>query len=199
MKLFFLIQIPVIFFLFFRQDITVRSTHSFPLLKDTSVKSWIDDFKAFRNAVYTSDTAKLKSYFSFPITGNNDIWYLVLNQKELEAKNIDESTVFTEADFIKYYKKLFPKDFIMTLLKIKSADLQKRGKSESSAIKEGNTNIKMYATYSRKEKIVALNLSYNTPWKETDESIEGGESNYMYTFRILSNNRLQFVKLMIAG
>lgn len=198
-----LLQLPLIF-LFLHghksSSIHAHKNYVYAVQKDTTLQSWIDDFKAFRNAVYSNDTTKLKSYFSFPVKGSNEIWYLVLNGKELQEKIITDSTPFTENDFSKYHKKLFSGDFIKTLLKIKSADLLRKGNSESPVIKEGNTNIKLYASYSRKEKTVTLNLSYNTPWKEENGvEQEGGESNIIYTFRILKNNRLRFVKVMIAG
>lgn len=177
-----------------------NNSYTVALQKDSSLKSWIDDFKAFRNAVYNNDTAKLKSYFSFPVSGTNDIWYILLDGKEFEEKKINDTTRFTESDFSKYHKKLFTNYFIKALLKIKSEDLLKKGKSQSPTIKDGDTNIHLYASYSKKEKIVTLNLSYNTPGKEKDGvMLDGFESNVIYSFRILKNNRLQFVKVMIAG
>jgi len=205
MKLHFLLllQLPLMFLLlhkhrpsFFQAD----TNDVYSAQNDTALHSWIDDFKVFRSAVYSNDTTKLKSYFSFPVKGAGEIWYLVLNEKELQEKVITDSTGFTEIDFSKYHKKLFTNDFIRTLLKIKSADLLTKGKSESPIIKEGNTNIKLYAAYSRKEKTVTLNLSYNTPWtKDNEEVQDGGESNIIYTFRILKNNHLQFVRVQLAG
>ncbi len=177
-----------------------NNSYTVALQKDSSLKSWIDDFKSFRNAVYNNDTAKLKSYFSFPVSGTNDIWYILLDGKEFEEKKINDTTRFTESDFSKYHKKLFTNYFIKALLKIKSEDLLKKGKSQSPTIKDGDTNIHLYASYSKKEKIVTLNLSYNTPGKEKDGvMLDGFESNVIYSFRILKNNRLQFVKVMIAG
>lgn len=203
MKLNFLLLLPLFLFGVNAANAEIshlNNSHTVALQKDSSLKSWIDDFKAFRNAVYNNDTAKLKSYFSFPVSGTNDIWYILLDGKELQEKKIDDSTQFTESDFSKYHKKLFTNYFIKALLKIKSIDLLKKGKSQSPTIKDGDTNIKLYASYNRKEKTLTFNLSYNTPWKEKDGVVlDGGESNIIYSFRILKNNRLQFVKVMIAG
>ncbi len=165
---------------------------------DTTTQKWIDDFKNFRDAVYRSDTGKIKTWFDFPLTGN-DIWYLVLTEKEVEKQN-GNFKQFTEKDFNKYYKKIFPKQFVQSLLKIKSAELLKKGRAESPDLKEGNTNIKMYVSVDKEENTLQLNLAYNTPWKEKDgDVIDGGESNVLYTFKIIDNRSIRFLRIQLAG
>lgn len=173
---------------------------------DTTLKSWVDDFKNFRDAVYRADTAKLKSFFAFPLN-TDEIWYLVLSEKEIEATSAysQKRPSFTEKDFNKYYKKIFPPGFVKTILKIKSAELLKKTETESPEIEEKNatwhSTYKMYVTVDKKEHTLRLNLSSNSG--EVDEKGEDigevVESNVIYTFRILKNNHLQFLKIQLAG
>src|ERR1044072_4935921 len=66
---------------------------------------WIDDFRAFRDAVYQNDRKKVKTYVDFPITEHTSyIWGIV----GVESKAVDD-VPFTEKDFDKYYNKLFTK------------------------------------------------------------------------------------------
>lgn len=170
------------------------------LQKDSVLSSWIDDFKSFRIALYNNDITRLKNYFSSPVKNNNDIWYLLLDQQELEQRNVEaRNKDFTEADFNKYYRKLFPESFIKALLKIKAVGLTKEGESESPIIIDKNTSIKLYASFDKKAKMLTLNLSYATKWEQEGENVEVGESNIIYSFRVLRNNRLQFVKVELAG
>ncbi|MES2847960.1 MAG: hypothetical protein V4685_02805 [Bacteroidota bacterium] len=118
-------------------------------------------------------------------------------------KNITDKIIpFTEKDFDKYYKKLFPESFVKAILKIKSAQLYQAGKTETTDIKDSTTTVvKMYASVDKAKNILTFNLSYNTPWKEDAEGtvLEGGESSVMYSFRILKNQHLQFMYIRIAG
>jgi hypothetical protein len=178
----------------------------FPLISVTGFsqkRSCIESFKTFRDAVYNNDTATIKSYFSFPFENfANEIWYLVLTEKELEAKNLGmgEITPFTEKDFNRYYKKLFPKQFVKALLKVKSADLFNNGKVESPEIKDGNTSITIYASLDKEESTLTLNVAYNTAWQEkSGEIMDGGESNVIYNFRMLNNGQLLFLNVRLAG
>ena len=172
-------------------------------LADTTTKRWIDDLKNFRDALYTNDTSRVKTFFKFPVLNPaNEIWYLVLTGKELEKKKLTEKiSPFAEKDLNKYYRKLFPKDFTKALLKIKSEQLYSKGETETPELKDTTgTIIKMYASVDKKENILTLNLSYNTPWKEdSGEVMDGGESNVLYYFRILKDQRLQFMYVRLAG
>ena len=77
--------------------------------KDSTDSVWINDFRIFRNAVYQNDIKKTKTFFSFPILdSSNEIWTLVLTDKEKQRKKIDYEKIipFTEIDFDKYFNKL---------------------------------------------------------------------------------------------
>ncbi len=208
MKLNFLLLFTVPLVFLFTSPPVKNSTEYSPIkiaddTTDTTTKKWIDDFKSFRDAVYKNDTAKLKTFFKFPVLNPaNEIWYLVLNEKELEQKNLTGTIIsFTEKDLNKYYKKLFPESFVKAVLKIKSEQLFKKRKAETPELKDTTTTtIKMYASVDNGKSILTLNLSYNTAWKEGDEGVsDGGESNVIYSFRIIKNRHLQFMYVRIAG
>lgn len=169
---------------------------------DSSTTQWIADFKILRDAVYQNDKAKVMSFFTFPIMNpSNEIWFLVLSENEREAKNLTASIApFTENDFYKYYKKLFPPAFTKTILKIKSAELFNKGEAQSDEIKVGNTTHTMYASVDKETNVLSLNLSYNTVWKDDNGEItDGGESTVIYSFKIVKNAHLQFMYIRIAG
>jgi len=169
---------------------------------DSTAREWIDDFKVFRDAVYHSDQEKVKTFFSFPVLNpSNEIWWLVLSDREREAKKLTgEIAPFTEKDFSKYYKKIFPPAFTSTLLKIKSAELFNKGETESVEIKKGNTTYKMYASVDKETHVLSLNLSYTTVWKDDKgEVTDGGESSVIYSFSILPDQHLKFMYVRLAG
>lgn len=167
---------------------------------DAASKLWIEDFRAFRNAVYRNDTAAVKSFFKFPLKG--DTWFLVLSEKELQSKSSNEKFgTFTAVDFNKYYSKIFPVHFITTLLKVKSEELYNKGEYETPEFRENSTTTyKMHASFDKEEQRLSLNLNFNVVEKdEQGEVIDGGESTVIYIFRVLKNGHLQFDKIMLAG
>lgn len=107
---------------------------------------------------------------------------------------------FTEKDFDKYYSMLFSKAFVQCLLKIKTADLYKKGETESPALKDSATTFKLYATHNKESNTIELNFSINTVYKAPDSNeAEVSESNIIYYFRVLNNGHIKFKQLRIAG
>lgn len=167
----------------------------------TDNTNWINSFKAFRTAVYSGDKQKVKSFFSFPISSeDNSIWYLVYGGgKKSETISTDKPTPFTEKDFDTYYKKLFPKEFVKSIIKIKTPELAKKKETESIRFKEDNLTYYMIASMEDKKTLV-LNLAhtYSEKIKGSNE-YEVSEYNFIYYFTILPNQTLQFKKVMMAG
>ncbi len=182
---------------------SLSSSHQFDnrsLPADSAKRLWIEDFRAFRNAVYRNDTAAVKSFFKFPLKG--DTWFLVLSEKELQSKSSNEKFgAFAASDFNQYYSKIFPVHFITTLLKIKSEELYSKGAYETVELRENSTTTyKMHASFDKEEQRLSLNLNFNVVEKdEQGEVIDGGESTVIYIFRVLKNGHLQFDKIMLAG
>jgi hypothetical protein len=162
---------------------------------------WIKNFRTFRDAVYQRDKEKVKQFFDFPVMNEgNELWYLVYSGHEKQLSNISDSTKpFTEKDFDKYFDALFPKRFIDCLLKIKSEELWKTGSVDSKAIKDGNTTYVMSATFDKSDNSLTLNLNSNSPFKTDDGEMESSEFSEIYQFTVLSNGKIKFVRVAMAG
>jgi hypothetical protein len=62
------------------------------------------------------------------------------------------------------------------------------------------TNYKMYAILDKKERMLKLNVAFNTIVKTNDEeTAEVQESNVMYYFKIKKNGSLKFIQVRLAG
>jgi hypothetical protein len=162
---------------------------------------WINNFRAFRDAVYQRDKEKVKQFISFPIMGEgNGIWYLVYGGVDNKVNSLSDAIKpFTEKDFDKYFDSLFPKRFINCLLKIKSEELWKTGNVETKPIKDGNTTYVMYSTFDKSDNILTLNLNSNSPFKTDDGEMESAEFSEIYVFTVLSNGKIKFVRVELAG
>jgi hypothetical protein len=104
-------------------------------LSPDSLKSIeIANFRVLRDAIYHGQAEIVKNYFKFPVLNdNNQIWSLALTEgKELAHDyQLEPLVPFTEKDFDRYFKKLFPKEFITSILKIKSEDLFRKDSSST--------------------------------------------------------------------
>jgi hypothetical protein len=165
--------------------------------------NWIDNFRKFRTAVYQGDKATVKSFFTFPVTNsNNEIWYLIYaGNEKLEKKLTNKAKPFTGQDFDKYYDKLFSKQFITCIQKIKTDELYKKGETETVEFNNGkDVTYKMIATFDKKSRVLNLNLASNTVIKDANgEVLDGGEFNVVYLFKITDSGQLRFTGLAIAG
>ena len=168
-----------------------------PERNDTT--AWIESFKAFRTALYQGNKKEIKTFFSFPVMNrNNEIWYLVQGDEKALENLSEEIKPFTEKDFDKYYPLLFPKEFVTTLLKIKSDSLFKTGEAASPVRKEGNTSYQLTATHNRDDKTLSLHLYSETSFDNEGEE-EKAEASVMYYFNIIDNKRIEFKEVRIAG
>lgn len=167
--------------------------------------AWIEDFKLFRTAVYSNDVAAVKKYFKFPVlNAGNEIWYLVLTEKEYEKRGITGNkgiVAFKEEDLTKYYKKIFTEPFVQSLLKIKSEELYKKNTFETPAQNKGDyTKYKMYVNYDVETGILSFNLAYNTVLKDKKGNVEdAGESNVIYNFSVEKDGHIFFKEIRLAG
>lgn len=162
---------------------------------------WIDSFRAFRDAVYQRNKEKVKQFIDFPIMNdNNHIWYLIDGGPDEKISSLsDPIKPFTEKDFDKYYDSLFTKRFITCILKIKTEDLWKNSEVQTKAIKDGNTTYIMYATFDKSNNTLSLNLNSNSPFKTDNGEMESAEFSEIYVFTVLSNGKIKFVKVELAG
>jgi hypothetical protein len=171
------------------------------LFKQRDTTYWAENVRQFRDALYQGDKTKAKAFFDFPfINDGNELWYLIYSDDEKAFEKLGTKVKpLGEKDFEKYFTKIFPKQFIKCFLKIKIDEIFKKGSSESPELKDSATFYKLYATYSKKERILELNLATRTPQKISNTEYEPNESNYIYQFTILENGHIKFKRFLIAG
>src|SRR5688500_4522049 len=78
-----------------------ENNHTEKKHQGTDTVKWIDNFRAFRDAIYQKDKEKAKQFIDFPImNANNEIWYLVYVGVEKKISSLsDMIKPFTENDF----------------------------------------------------------------------------------------------------
>jgi predicted DNA binding CopG/RHH family protein len=160
--------------------------------------SWIDNFRKFRTAICQGDKATVKTFIDFPIMNeNNELWDLVFLENENQPNKISDSIKpFSEKDFDKYFNKIFSKQFITSILKVKTAELEKNGQFQTIEFSEGkSTFYHMAATYIKSDKELNLNLSSKTIYENDDD----GEFNILYHFKVSDNGQIKFSKVRLAG
>lgn len=188
---------------------------SFEPVKDTlntkvdnnyiEVKTWIDDFKNFRQAVYTKDKAKLKSYFRFPIAGDNSSIWSLLSFNDVEtakrkAKYVNPD-LFYEEDLDEFSHIIFNDDFVKAIMKIKTSQLFAKNHVETPQFITNGQHYQMIADYYYEEQTALyLNMSYgNNALDDNGEKISEGEYNLIYIFDVLDGKKIYFKKIELAG
>lgn len=175
----------------------------FNAVNATDPAPWLENFRAFRTAVYQGDRARVKQFIHFPIMNyNNEIWYLVYEDNADMVPSSEKIKPFTEKDFDTHYNKIFSKHFINALLKIKTDDLNKTGEVETITFKDGaDLSYKLYATLDKKKNTLSLNLSYSKILKNEKGEPEDdmGEYSIVYQFDILPGGQVRFHEVRLAG
>lgn len=172
--------------------------------RDLEMTMLMQEFTNFRNAVYQGNIRATKSFMEFPVMNtNNDIWYVVLNDQEQQFRKINSRKIipFTEADMTLYYRKIFPKAFVISLLKINTDTLFKKGSASSYANAEDSiTNYSMDVFYDKEVGRLSLNLFYRRQMKDSyGNDVKGDENNVIYNFKIKRDGRLLFDHIRIAA
>ena len=157
---------------------------------------WLEEFVAFRDAVYRQDLKAIKEFVDFPMEAG-DIWY-VAYLDEKDWSDIDNGKTFSSQDFDKKYKRIFDKDFIDHVLKVKSKVLFSDGEFVTQEVRRGEEGIKMYANYSSEENSLSLMLHYTRYHQYDDEEETTTESSRNYEFKLV-NNKLKFIGVQMAG
>ena len=161
---------------------------------------WLEEFVAFRDAVYRQDLKAIKEFVDFPMEPGL-IWYLAYPEGSPElinAETNDES--FTEHHFDKKFKLIFSPEFTKSLLKVKSKELFALGEYETFRFQKGNKEYHIHGRYDREEQHLSLSLLIVTDViidEETDEHFLA-ESSVIYFFKLI-NNKLKFTGVQMAG
>ena len=130
---------------------------------------WVEDFKKLRNAVYDNDIAVIKTYFNFPIQGN-EIWELAYWGEEFmpEQEFVDAKKGFKEEDFDKRYNNIFNEHFTKALLKINLDKLFENKSYQATGSGQG-ISYEIIATVQKNQ--LKLQFEYNKlhqdPWGNT--------------------------------
>lgn len=171
---------------------------------DNESRNWVDDFKDFRQALYTNNKAKLKTYFDFPLYDEGaSIWQVcVLTEAERSSreKEVDNADAFYEKDFDRYYKRIFDKKFLSGILKIKSAVLLSKSMTETEEFPDASAPFVMHAYMDEGLKTLQLNMAFRNNGTDGDgNNVSEGEYNIVYVFDIIEGKKIMFKKVVIAG
>lgn len=178
-----------------KENTQIETVQPTPATNDTA--KWIDSFREFRDAVYQRKKDKVKLFIELPIS-SREIWYLVGDDSKTNLQP-DEPIPFTEKDFDKHYSKLFFKEFVNCLLKVKTEELYKSGEYQTPAIKDGATTYVLYCTVDKTNNTLSLNLNSNSRVEIGNGEYEAGEGSTIYIFTILPNGRIKLKNLQMAG
>lgn len=159
----------------------------------------IENFRAFRNAVYQKHKKEVEQFVDFPIMNkNNEIWNLVKWNDNEPA--LDSIKPFTEKDFDKYFDSIFPRQFVKVLLKIKSEELFTEGSSGTDYINEGNTSYRIDATFDKSSGSLTLNFFSTSSGKDENAGDQiDWESSIEYEFSVFRNGQIKFKQIRLAG
>ena len=162
------------------------------------------NFKEFRDALYSRNLNKLKSFFEFPvITESNGLWYKAYMNVENIPINLENATPFNEKDFDKNFDKILDNNFIKDLIKVKTDSLFSQGKYETPKKYDKNTFYYMEVVFDKKSKVLIINQV--TGGTIAVEDGEGGmieeenEGLLSFQFRINDKNKLIFKDIVMAG
>jgi hypothetical protein len=175
-----------------RRDIV--STGPSASIQDSS--TWIASLREFRDAVYTGDNKKVRTFFSFPVMNeNNEIWDHVLDSGMV----MEGIKPFTEKDFDKYYNKLFIKEFVQGLLKVRTDVLYRDHYFATAEFKrDSGYSFQLYARYFPEESILELNVAFRGVI-ELEEGPEVSEYNVVYQFDVIDEKLIRFRQIRLAG
>lgn len=183
-------------------DSTTLTSTSSPQPDYITVKTWLDDFKNFRMAVYHQDSAKLKTYFNFPVKDEGrEFWNIINGMQEESAAHraAHPGDFFTAKDFEANYKKMFPPEFLPGILKIKSEILYKTGKAETKILSGNSKDYRFTAHFDEEDQTLYLAVNYNNGNDENGNYVSEGEYSLMFTFKILDHKKLIFDRIVSAG
>jgi hypothetical protein len=168
--------------------------------KDTAY--WVYNFRQFRDAVYQNNKEKARAFVDLPIAvGNNHIWGLAYGLNSPAFENMGgKAKPFTEADFNKYFNKIFGKEFINCILKIKTEELYKTGEYATITFEDSlaSKSYGMIATWHRPDNTLMLNILSRTVYEE-DGNDAVGEFAIIYIFEVTKRGHIKLKSVALAG
>lgn len=128
----------------------------------------------------------MKSYIDFPFK-SKDVCLLINENSEKET--------ISEEDFDKFHDKIFDEMFIQSILKVKTLELLKAGKTTTQDLKLGNETFRMTASFEKPDALV-LNIASETFVKDLDWK---PEHNRVYEFEVENKGKLKLVHIYLVG
>jgi hypothetical protein len=177
------------------------STKTLAPFKQKDTIYWVENFREFRDAIFQRNKAKAKVFFNFPINDfTQSIKQLVYDEDpETFQKSGNSIYIFTETDFSKYFDKIFPKNFVKSLLKVKTDELYKKGTYEIK-FKEGFTTYTLHVIFDKITNTLELQFNSDTEHKdEKGELLDDSEFSIIYYFEITKQGHIKFKEIRIAG
>ncbi len=161
---------------------------------------WLEEFVAFRDAVYRQDLQAIKGFVDFPMEPGL-IWDLAYSEDSPEYQSaVKNNSPFTEKHFDATYKKIFSPDFTKCILKVKSKELFEKGEYSTQRLIKDNVTHFIIADYRTDDFTLRLSLLKHTLIIFDDDDSEpfNAESSVIYFFKLI-NNKLKFTGVQMAG
>lgn len=180
-----------------------KSSESVKTDKLTSLNStkeanlWVDQFKEFRLALFHKDKKKLDQFFDFPIQSDkNELWILI-DEKGFESFEENQAKPISKELFYKNIDKIFSKEFIQLVLKVKSDSLRFGKEYEISTKDEIE---KLLFNFESKSFSILHNtvFIYDNETKDTNDDFTT-ESAKIYHFEVNKSGQLKFKSISLAG
>lgn len=161
-------------------------------------KTWIENFRIFRDAVYHNEPAKARMFIDLAaLNANKQIWYLIPDTIKGGRK---PGQVFTEQDYYKYFSNLFPKEFIECILKIKTEELNTKGEFNTIEFTNSDSlHYQLYSSFDKAESKLHLNLAFKGATPVGNDEYDPVEYNYIYIFHVLPTGVLLLREIGLAG
>jgi hypothetical protein len=180
-----------------------KSIESVRTEKQTSINSkkeanlWVDQFKEFRLALFHKDKNKLDQFFDFPFQSDkNELWILI-DDKGFESFEENQAKPISKELFYKNLDRIFPKEFIQLLLKVKSDSLR-IGKEYEISSKDNLEQL--FFSFSSKSLTITHNIVfiYDNETNDLEDDVTT-DSSTMYHFQITKSGQLKFISISLAG
>lgn len=174
------------------------------ILAYVEVKTWIDDFRNLRSAIYNDDVPKLETYFNFPFDDKGksifDLCKLSKDDWDLRYTSLRNPDMFYESDLQKYHRLIFDEKFTKCILKIKSEELFTKHINRTQMFENTDIVYQMVAEYFPKDNLLRLNMAFGNNFKDDDGNlVSEGEHNVIYTFKVVGHKKLKLERIDVAG
>lgn len=179
----------------------IKDSSESKVIQQINDSIWIEDFKKFRECLYTNNYNELVKYVQFPL--ESETWSYVNNIKYGFDTFIDNRIPFEEKDFKKNMKVIFDNNFIHSILTIKSAQLSYQEEVISSKPYLKNNIIhKAFLCRNRNDRLIIIGISSESLVEERPIDVpikKCGLFSEFYRFVILSDGHLKFIGMGLAG